>query len=656
MKPAKAVRLTSAPRRAADGLLASLRTALDTARSEANLAALERVDNWNDVARLAKRHRVVSLTLRGLRRAGLACPAAEAALGPVRAAANARGLQQLTGLRAAVGCLDSQRIPSLVLKGLPLGARLFGSPLERECYDVDLLVPPSRAAAAAEALSQSGWSMRVPSFAPTPGRNRFFQRYVKNRIFTGPGGTLELHHRLTNNPFALPARFEELEAGAALVAFGGSTYSTLGDKDLLVYLCVHGQLHRWSRLKWLCDIAALIGSVTNDVFSAAVERGRRLGLAPEPTFGTALRLCREALHVELPAAATSLAAVARTERQGRQTRRLWNRPGGSRGLKGTARRVDELKTALAINPSWRSAAHELARLFASPYDLGRVNLPDRLFWLYLPLRPMLWLAGWRDRRETTAKHDPPAAESRAASTPVPARVPNGALVYVIGDVHGRVEPLAELLETVRRDAAREEAARRVLVFLGDYVDRGPQSREVIDLLIEGPAPGFETVLLKGNHEAWLLTFLEDASVGKHWLAGGGLATLLSYQVAPPAHVRTADGLESLRKAFAAVLPEKHRTFLAGLKTTHVEGDYAFAHAGIRPGAPLAQQREEDLLWGCEEFFEDGRDHGKVIVHGHRYAREPVVRRNRIGIDTGAFATGRLTCLVLRGASRRFLST
>lgn len=238
--------------------------------------------------------------------------------------------------------------------------------------------------------------------------------------------------------------------------------------------------------------------------------------------------------------------------------------------------------------------------------------------------------------------------------PESAAVPPGTCVYAVGDVHGRVEPLAKLLEKIRGDAARRQAARRVLVLLGDYVDRGLESRQVIDLLLDDPAPGFETVFLKGNHEAWLLEFLKDAQVGAHWLPNGGQATLFSYGVANPAGAPTAQRLESLREAFAAAFPEKHRAFLAGLATAHVEGGYAFTHAGIRPGVALAEQRDEDLLWGHEGFIEDARDHGKVIVHGHWYAPEPAVHGNRIGIDTGAFATGRLTCLVLCGASRRFL--
>lgn len=234
--------------------------------------------------------------------------------------------------------------------------------------------------------------------------------------------------------------------------------------------------------------------------------------------------------------------------------------------------------------------------------------------------------------------------------------PNGTRVYAVGDIHGELGPLAGLMAAVRRDALCGDAERRVLVFLGDYVDRGLQSREVIDFLLEDPAPGFETVFLKGNHEAWVLAFLDDAGVGRQWLDGGGQGTLLSYGVALPPGPRNADSLESLRESFARALPDAHRDFLDGLAALHVEGDYAFVHAGVRPGTALAEQQEEDLLWGPDEFMNDANDYGKIIVHGHTFAPEPVVARNRIGIDTGAYATGRLTCLVLEGTSRRFLST
>ena len=209
---------------------------------------------------------------------------------------------------------------------------------------------------------------------------------------------------------------------------------------------------------------------------------------------------------------------------------------------------------------------------------------------------------------------------------------------------------------VHRDAAQADVDRCVLVFLGDYVDRGLGSREVIDFLLAEPAPGFETVFLKGNHDAWLLAFLDDAAVGGQWLPAGGQATLVSYGISAPPGRRGPDWLESLRKAFADVLPEAHKAFLEGLALQHVEGGYAFSHAGIRPGTALAEQREEDLLWGRDEFIDDRTDHGKVVVHGHFFTAEPDMQCNRIGIDTGAYATGRLTCLVLQGTSRRFLST
>ena len=397
----EAASLPHAPHRPVDALFAGLRAALGIGRHEENLAALERVDDWDAVARLAMRNRVVLLVTRGLRNSGADSPQAEAALGPLRQHAIQRGLSQLAGLRQAVDCLSGQGIDSLVLKGLPLSARLFGSPLERECHDIDLLVPSPTAA---DALMRGGWDRSEPSFKPTPARDRYYDRYVKDRVLVGPGGALEVHHRLVNNPFLYPVRFQELRAAGVQVQVGGSLHSTLGDSDLLAYLCVHGQMHRWSRLKWLCDVAALLASVGEEGFLNAVEQGRRRGLRPGPAFGTAMRLCREALHMELPAAAMSLAYGGGIHRQIRKTQRLWNRKGGGRGLHGIARRIDLMGTALAINPSWRGAAHELARLLAAPNDLDRVNLPDWVFRLRVPLRPVLWPADRGRRAATSLPH------------------------------------------------------------------------------------------------------------------------------------------------------------------------------------------------------------------------------------------------------------
>lgn len=377
-----------------EGLLAGLRLALGTGDRGADIAALDGIADWNAVAGLAKNHRIGALMWRGVHAGARAAPRAEAELGPLRQATMLRGLRQLAGLRQATERLAEHGIPSLVLKGLPLGARLFGTPLARNCFDIDLLVPPDAVPAAGRALSRGGWDLLKPSFRPTPARDRCYDRFVKDRMFIGPGGVLELHHRLVNNPFLLHAPFERLSANAASIEVGGRAYAVPGDDDLLVYLAVHGQLHRWSRLKWICDVAALLASIDGARFAAAVDRCRRRKLELEPVFGPALLLCRESFHVELPAAAASLPTGARARRATRLTRRLWKEPRGARGLKGGARRIDELRTGLAMRPDWRNAAHELARLCIAPYDFDRVNLPDRLFFLYVPLRPVLWCAGW----------------------------------------------------------------------------------------------------------------------------------------------------------------------------------------------------------------------------------------------------------------------
>ena len=245
---------------------------------------------------------------------------------------------------------------------------------------------------------------------------------------------------------------------------------------------------------------------------------------------------------------------------------------------------------------------------------------------------------------------------RPAVGGAPPSVPPGTRVYAVGDVHGEIGALVRLVAMVREDAAGAPAERRVLVFLGDYVDRGLGSRQVIDFLLDDPAPGFETVFLKGNHDAAVLAFLEDAAVGPDWLGVGGQATLLSYEVPLPPGPRSAAQLEGAREALARALPPEHRVFLEALSLFHVEGGYAFVHAGVRPGVALEDQQEQDLLWIRDGFIDDRSDHGRVVVHGHSVTDRPEILPNRIGIDTGAYATGRLTCLVLEGESRRFLAT
>ena len=249
------------------------------------------------------------------------------------------------------------------------------------------------------------------------------------------------------------------------------------------------------------------------------------------------------------------------------------------------------------------------------------------------------------------------ASSRSATEPGAAAaapgVPAGTRVYAVGDVHGCADLLRELHDAILKDAERSAPARRVAVYLGDYVDRGPDPRGVLDILIETPLPGFEAVHLIGNHEDFLIHFLRDPTIGPLWMINGGEATCRSYGADSDA---PADGgrFEQLRHALKAAMPEAHLAFLGTLRPSHTEGDYLFVHAGVRPGVALDDQVEADLLWIREPFLGSGEDFGKVVVHGHTPTREPVLRANRIGVDTGACYGGALTALVLDGEDRRFL--
>jgi serine/threonine protein phosphatase 1 len=236
-------------------------------------------------------------------------------------------------------------------------------------------------------------------------------------------------------------------------------------------------------------------------------------------------------------------------------------------------------------------------------------------------------------------------------------VPEGRRVYAVGEIHGRADLLLRLHELIATDAVRGPSAKPVVIYLGDYIDRGPQSRAVIDLLLERPLAGVEAVHLLGNHEQALLRFLDDTAIGPTWFDFGGIATLLSFGIAVTAGgLARAGSLSPVQGELRSVLAPSQLAFLRSLQLMHVEGGYAFVHAGIRPGVPLDRQTEKDLLNIRSEFLDSTLDHGKVIVHGHSIREEPEIRFNRIGIDTGAYATGRLTCLVLEGTSRDFLHT
>lgn len=232
------------------------------------------------------------------------------------------------------------------------------------------------------------------------------------------------------------------------------------------------------------------------------------------------------------------------------------------------------------------------------------------------------------------------------------RVPPGFRIYAIGDVHGRADLLDALFDRIDMSLQRFPVTQAVHVLLGDYIDRGPNSREVIDTLIARNSR-HAMVFLKGNHESLALQVLRDPAVLSEWGQMGGFQTLLSYGIKPPSRTDTQSEA-TISAAFKVALPASHRAFLEQLKLSFTLGDYFFSHAGIRPGVPLDQQREHDLLWIRDDFLLHEEDFGKMVVHGHSPVVEPDVRSNRIDIDTGAYATGRLTCLILQEDRMAFI--
>jgi serine/threonine protein phosphatase 1 len=230
--------------------------------------------------------------------------------------------------------------------------------------------------------------------------------------------------------------------------------------------------------------------------------------------------------------------------------------------------------------------------------------------------------------------------------------PEGMRIYAIGDIHGRADLLNRLFTEIDADSARSPDAEALEIYLGDYLDRGPASRQVIDDLI-ARGRSRRAVFLKGNHETYPLEFLRDPTFFGAWSQLGGRETLISYGVLPPIAPGPNEWTE-IARAFAAALPAEHRDFLQDLQPYACYGDFYFVHGGVRPGVPLERQREEDLLEIREPFLSSQVDFGKVVIHGHTPALEPEFRPNRIGIDTGAYATGKLTCLVISGDTLRIL--
>lgn len=235
--------------------------------------------------------------------------------------------------------------------------------------------------------------------------------------------------------------------------------------------------------------------------------------------------------------------------------------------------------------------------------------------------------------------------------------PENTRIYAIGDIHGCSDLLETLLEQITADnLMRADMESKKLVFLGDYIDRGPDSARVIDILMHGLPDGYEAIFLKGNHEAMLLEALKETQAASFWIQNGGHETIASYAsrkelLNSNPEVDTDDRMQ----IFAQHLPLEHLDFLTSLQHSYQCGDYFFAHAGVHPDRPLNEQKERDLMWIRDRFLFSEIDFGKIIVHGHTPVREVDTANNRIGIDTAAVYGGKLTAVMLEGEQRKFLS-
>ncbi len=229
-------------------------------------------------------------------------------------------------------------------------------------------------------------------------------------------------------------------------------------------------------------------------------------------------------------------------------------------------------------------------------------------------------------------------------------------VYAVGDVHGRLDLLEEIEAAIAADIAATRPVRPVICYLGDYIDRGPASAQVIDRLATPFDDGVTRVFLMGNHEDRMLGFLTaPAADGPAWLQYGGREALESYGLTVPSLPLAADW-PRLRDALAAALPPAHLDFLRGLRLAFAWRGYLFVHAGLDPARPMNAQDPRDLMWIREPFLSSDRDWGLRVVHGHVIVDAPVFRANRIGIDTGAYHSGRLTCLVVSDGETRLIQT
>lgn len=244
--------------------------------------------------------------------------------------------------------------------------------------------------------------------------------------------------------------------------------------------------------------------------------------------------------------------------------------------------------------------------------------------------------------------------SRQPATPRQHRLPDGERIYAIGDIHGRLDCLDAIMSKIAYDQDGRPPADTTLVFLGDLIDRGAESRGVIERAMS-IAEIYNTVFLMGNHEEILIhTWEGDSGAAALLHRVGGRETVMSYGV--QASDYDAGDLAKLATLVSDRVPPEHIEFLKAFEDSYAQGDYFFVHAGIRPGIALAAQDPLDMRWIRREFLDDDRDHGPMVIHGHSITDDIDMKPNRIGIDTGAFASGKLTAIGIEGTDRWFLAS
>ncbi|MDW6004662.1 metallophosphoesterase family protein [Vibrio mangrovi] len=235
----------------------------------------------------------------------------------------------------------------------------------------------------------------------------------------------------------------------------------------------------------------------------------------------------------------------------------------------------------------------------------------------------------------------------------PAETP--CLVYAVADIHGHDYLLEEMLDKIEQDMQETTETKPLVIFLGDYIDRGPDAKRVVDLLIRASrVRNMACVFLLGNHEQWLIDFMHSSVILPVWGCQGGLETLLSYGVPQKmilSGILDAEVADEVRHVFLDLLPESHLSFFQSLVNHFELGDYFFVHAGIDPNRPLHQQRKEDLIWIRHPFLSSKQDFGKVIVHGHTPSEHVESLPNRINLDSGIYIRHVLNCAVLEGSCR-----